>query len=165
MVKPERSQMPIACAKMTASRCEDAYRLLNAFLREDRHYLASSAAYGDKGTRALKRAIATFLKRPELGFVWLAYSNHKAVGVCVVSYAISTSIGGIVAKLDDVFVDEGWQNHGIATQMLLALQARLKSKGIRRIDTSVYKKNRTADKFYQNLGFEPLGEERLALVL
>lgn len=165
MAKPERSQPPVVCARMTASRQMDAYRLLNAFLRKDRHYLATSSAYGDKGVAALKRAIAMFLKRPELGFVWLAYCGRPAVGVCVVSYAISTSIGGLVAKLDDVFVDDKWQNQGVATQMLLALQARLRDKGIRRIDTSVYKKNRNAAKYYEKLGFKLLGEERLALVL
>jgi GNAT superfamily N-acetyltransferase len=113
----------------------------------------------------LKRAIKLFLRRPEFGFVWLAYEKSKPVGVCVVCYAISTSIGGLVAKLDDVFVIQENQREGVATQMMNALKRKLRKRRILRIDTSVYKRNRAADRYYQDLKFRPLGEERLSLVL
>jgi GNAT superfamily N-acetyltransferase len=150
---------------MNAMRTDDAYQLLNSFLRNDKHYLASSRAYGDRGHKALRRAIKLFLAHPELGFVWLAYEHKKPVGVCVVCYAISTSIGGLVAKLDDVFVVEEKQREGVATRMLFALKKTLRSKGILRIDTSVYKRNRGAENYYEHLKFKMLGEERLSLVL
>jgi len=144
---------------------KDALCLLNTFLREDKHYLASSRAYGDEGLPALKRAIRAFLDHPELGFIWLAYLGSKPAGVCVVSYAISTSIGGLVAKLDDVFVANDLQRQGIATEMLTALAEQLRREGVRRIDTSVYTQNYDAERYYEKLGFKTLGEERLALVL
>jgi GNAT superfamily N-acetyltransferase len=150
---------------MTETHRSDAAKLLNAFLCQDKHYLASSKAYGDQGLPALRRALRMFLRHPELGFVWLAYANGDSVGVCVVCYAISTSIGGRVAKLDDVFVAQDRQRQGIATTMLKALTKELKKEGVRRIDTSVYKRNRVGEKYYQRLGFKPLNEERLALVL
>ena len=155
----------VRCIKMTEDRQNDALCLLNTFLREDKHYLASSRAYGDEGLLALKRAIRAFLQHPELGFVWLAYVGNEPTGVCVVSYAISTSIGGIVAKLDDVFVATHRQRQGIASEMLRALANQLRKEGVRRIDTSVYTQNRDAERYYEKLGFKPLGEERLALVL
>jgi GNAT superfamily N-acetyltransferase len=151
--------------KMTARRQGDAMRLLNTFLRGDKHYLASSLAYGDRGLPALKRATRKFLRHPELGFVWLAYIGSEAVGVCVISFAISTSIGGLVAKLDDVFVMKKHQRQGVATQMLLALIAELRRKSVLRIDSGVYRKNRNAKKYYEALGFKSLGEERIALLL
>jgi ribosomal protein S18 acetylase RimI-like enzyme len=49
--------------------------------------------------------------------------------------------------------------------MLEALIKELKRNRVRRIDTSVYKRNRKADRFYKKMGFKDLGEERLALVL
>jgi GNAT superfamily N-acetyltransferase len=159
------SEMHVACAKMTTRRQADALRLLNGFLRNDKHYLASSSAYGDKGLPALKRALRIFLRHPELGFVWLAYIGNQAVGVCVVTFAISTSIGGLVAKLDDVFVVAERRRQGVATQMLLALTVKLRRMGVLRIDSSVYTKNRSAKKYYEALGFRPLGEERISLVL
>lgn len=157
--------MRIDCVKMTEQRRADAVALLNAFLREDKYYLKTSAAYGDKGPPALRRATRMFLARPELGFVWIAYADDEPAGVCVVSYVISTSIGGLAAKLDDVFVAPRWQRQGVATAMLTALAAELKRNRVRRIDTSVYLKNRAAKAYYRRLGFEALNEERLAKVL
>jgi len=155
----------ISCKTMSAANADDAFVLLNSFLRNDTHYLSSSRSYGDRGPAALKRAIKLFLKRPGLGFVWLAYERNRPVGVCVVCHAISTSIGGLVAKLDDVFVIEEKQREGVATQMINALKCKLRKRHILRIDTSVYKRNRAAEKYYQHLKFKPLGEERLSLVL
>src|SRR4051794_37443266 len=96
--------MEITCRRMTKTRRADAQALLNAFLREDDHYLKTSKLYGDAGLAALKRALGLFLRRSDLGFVWLAYAGREPAAVCVISYAISTSIGGLVAKLDDVYV-------------------------------------------------------------
>jgi hypothetical protein len=80
--------MKLIFRKMTMRQAADAQMLLATFLREDEHYLASAAAYGDQGPdsgpHALVRAIALFLKRPELGFVWLAYADGKPAGCCVV---------------------------------------------------------------------------------
>jgi GNAT superfamily N-acetyltransferase len=150
---------------MTEGNKRDALLLLNTFLREDKHYLASSEAYGDEGAPALSRALDAFLEHPELGFVWLTYVDGHPAGVCVVSYAISTSVGGLVAKLDDVFVAATLQRHGVGTWMHRSLVAQLRNEGVRRIDTSVYKDNSEAETYYNRLGFRPLGEERLSLVI
>lgn len=155
----------LACMKMDAIRKRNAFDLLNAFLREDEFYLASSAAYGDAGAPALERALDLFLAHPETGFVWLAYVDAQPVAACVVCYAISTSMGARVAKLDDVVVIEPWQRQGVGTAMLRALADELRKEGVRRIDTSVYKGNQAADGLYSKLGFQNLGEERLACVL
>jgi GNAT superfamily N-acetyltransferase len=168
--RPSRTRWSLAvtgivCTKMTKARQHDAVSLLSTFLRRDKHYLASSAAYGDQGLPALKRAIRAFLRHPRLGFVWLAYAGGEPVAVCVVCYAISTSIGGLVAKLDDLYVAENRQRQGVATAMLKALVAQLRRQGARRIDTAVVKRNRAAERYYAALGFKSLGEERLALLL
>ena len=151
--------------KMTARHSADAHALLQTFLREDEHYLDSSAAYGDGGPKALRRAVALFLRRPELGFVWLAYADGKPAGCCVICYAISTSMGRVVAKLDDVFVAADYRGKGVGTKMLRALKVELKKKNIGRIDTAVHKGNPGAARYYKRLGFKALGEERLAMVL
>ena len=157
--------MNLRFLKMTTRQRADAKALLQTFLREDEHYLDSSAAYGDAGPKALTRAIALFLKRPELGFVWLAYADGKPAGCCVVCYAVSTSMGKVVGKLDDVFVAAEYRGKGVGTRMLKALTAELKKKKIGRIDTAVHTRNPDAARYYARLGFKALGEERLAVVL
>jgi ribosomal protein S18 acetylase RimI-like enzyme len=157
---------------MTAATRADARRLLAAFLEGDEHYLASRATYGDGGADALDRALDLFLARPELGFVWLAFARDggadgeaRPVGACVVCLAISTSRGTLVAKLDDVTIAAGWQGRGVGTAMLRALAAHLRAKGVTRIDCGCHRANDGAWRFYAALGFRPLDEERIALLL
>ena len=155
----------ITSRKMTAADVRDAFGMLSAFLTEDEHYLASSAAYGDRGLRGLNDAFYLFLERPELGFVWLACDDQGVAGICVVCYAISTSLGTVVAKLDDVSVRENRRGKGVGTAMIEQLKEHLREQSIMRIDVAVHVDNPEAKRFYEKLGFVPLNEERLACVI
>ena len=155
----------ISCRKMTAADVADAFEMLRVFLSEDEHYLASSAAYGDKGFQGLNDALDLFWEQPELGFVWLAYDENGVGGVCVVCYAISTSMGAVVAKLDDVSVKADRRGQGIGTALLEQLKEQLKKEAVARIDVGVHLQNPEARKFYEKLGFMTLNEERLACVI
>jgi GNAT superfamily N-acetyltransferase len=148
-----------------AAEVEGACSLLRVFLASDEHYLNSADAYGDRGPEAPWQALRLFLSRPELGFVWLVLDAGTVVGCCVVCYAISTSAGAIVAKLDDVCVLPGREGQGIGTALINSLEAELRRRGVRRIDTSCHLGNLRARNFYLRLGFRSLNEERLALVL
>jgi GNAT superfamily N-acetyltransferase len=97
--------------------------------------------------------------------VWLAFAGGAAVGACVVCYAISTSRGGLVAKLDDVTIDPRWQGRGVGTAMLAALGDHLRAAAVGRIDTACHRANDGAWRFYARHGFRPLDEERIALLL
>jgi GNAT superfamily N-acetyltransferase len=152
----------VVCEPMTRATRASAQRILGAFLRDDPHYRGSAAQYGDGGTRALDCALDLFLERPELGFVWLAHAGDDVVGACVVCYAISTSRGGLVAKLDDVTVDARRLGQGIGAAMLTALVAHLGARGVSRIDAACHRQNAAAWRFYARHGFRPLDEERIA---
>lgn len=163
-------RIAVRCERMTPATRADARRVLGAFLGEDAHYRASAAAYGDGGSAALDRALALFLAHPELGFVWIAYVElpggaREAAGACVVCHAISTSRGSLVAKLDDVHVDERWQRRGVGGAMLDQLFAALRAAGATRVDTSCHRDNRDAWAFYARRGFRALDEERIARLL
>ncbi|HKU86310.1 MAG TPA: GNAT family N-acetyltransferase [Casimicrobiaceae bacterium] len=150
---------------MTQATRPGAERLLARFLGADEHYRASASAYGDGGPEALERALDLFLARPELGFVWIAEVDGEVAGACVVCRAISTSRGGLVAKLDDVTIDDRYQGQGIGTAMVEALANHLRKNGIGRIDTACHRGNAGAWRFYARLGYRPLDEERIALLL
>ena len=147
---------------MTEETVQDAFTLLSEFLRHDAHYLESRRAYGDEGDPGLLTALRLFLARPDLGFVWLAYDEDVPVGVCVVSFAISTSIGAVVAKLDDVCVARNRRAQSIGSALLDQLKLELRRLNVRRIDTSVHAANDPARRFYLKHGFVSLHEERLA---
>ena len=159
----------IRCAPMTAATRDAARDLLAQFLGGDPHYLESAATYGDAGTDALLRALDLFLARPALGFVWLAFvddgGSERVAGACVCCFAISTARGTLVAKLDDVTVDAGWQRRGVGEAMLASLGRHLTALGCTRIDSGCHRDNDGAWRFYERLGFRALGEERIALLL
>jgi len=156
----------LRCAAMSARTRAAAADLLAAFLTQDEHYRDSAARYGDGGRPALERALDLFLSQPHTGFVWLAATAPgDVVGACVVCYAISTSRGALVAKLDDVTIRADWQGRGAGTALLEGLAAHLRTQGVTRIDTACHRDNEGAWRFYERLGFRPLHEERLALLL
>ncbi len=80
-------------------------------------------------------------------------------------HAISTSRGSVVAKLDDVTVHAGWQGRGVGGAMLAQLRDHLRAEGMTRIDCGCHRDNEGAWRFYERLGFVPLDEERLALLI
>ncbi len=155
----------ITCRKMSAAEVPDAFKMLSAFLTADEHYRASSKAYGDRGFQGLNDALYLFLECPELGFVWLAYDEHGVAGISVVCYAISTSMGSLVAKLDDVSVREDRRGKGIGAALMEQLKEQLRKESVMRIDVAVHIENPDARKFYERLGFVALNEERLACVI
>src|SRR6185503_10291607 len=155
----------ITTRKMGAADVRDAFHMLTDFLSEDEHYLASSQAYGDLGLAGLNNALDLFLEHPELGFVWMAHDENGVAGICVVCYAISTSMGSVVAKLDDVSVKEDRRGSGIGTALLQQLKEQLRKESVSRIDVGVHLENPEARRFYERLGFVALNEERLACVI
>ena len=165
MIDAANVRLDVACEPMTAATRLAAQRLLGAFLEGDAHYLASAAPYGDGGGAALERALDLFAAHPEIGFVWLARVDGEPVGACVVCYAISTSRGAVVAKLDDVTVDARWRGRGVGCAMLAALVSHLRERNVGRIDTACHRANARAWHFYARQGFRPLDEERIALLI
>ncbi|MBL0143179.1 MAG: GNAT family N-acetyltransferase [Betaproteobacteria bacterium] len=156
---------PLSFARMGAQERDAAFDLFLAFLRADPHYLDVAARYGDGGPEALRGALALFVGRPELGFVWMARRGADVVGCCVACFAISTSRGTLVAKLDDVNVRPGLEGQGIGSAMLDSLKAELRRSGVTRIDTATHFDNPGARRFYERHGFATLREERLSCLL
>lgn len=150
---------------MGAADTGGAEALFRAFLESDPHYRDVAKVYGDEGPEALRRALALFVERPELGFVWMARQGDDVVGCCVVCFAISTSRGGLVAKLDDVNVKPGLEGRGIGTAMVASLKDELRRIGVSRIDTATHFDNPAARRFYERHGFASLREERMSCLL
>lgn len=150
---------------MRAADIPAAESLFLAFLQQDAHYLDVANVYGDGGPEALRRALEMFVARPELGFVWMAREGAEVVACCVICYAISTSRGSLVAKLDDVNVRPGLEGRGIGGAMMDALKEELRRSRVTRIDTATHFDNPGARRFYERHGFASLREERMSCLL
>ena len=97
----------------------DAFSLMRQFRPDE-------AALGD--------ALALFVDRPDYGFLWLAYADGIPVGCVSAAFGISVAAGGVLASLRDLWVDARYRRGGIATAMLLTLQARLDRLEVREIE-------------------------------
>ena len=171
MALRSRTAADVRCAPMTTATRDAARDLLAGFLGADPHYLASATSYGDGGTAALDRALDLFLARPEIGFVWLALvddgGRQRVAGGCVCCFAISTARGTLVAKLDDVTVAPDWQRRGVGerdARERLAVTFAARGVHAHRLAPAIAT-TRGAWRFYERLGFRPLDEERIALLL
>lgn len=156
---------PVLFSRMGPDDRDEAFALFLAFLRADPHYLDVAATYGDAGPEALSRALDLFVERPDLGFVWMGRRGTEVVGCCVVCYAISTSRGTLVAKLDDVNVRPGLEGQGIGSAMMASLKGELRRLAVTRIDTATHFDNPGARRFYKRHGFASLREERMSCLL
>jgi GNAT superfamily N-acetyltransferase len=157
--------------RMISSDRPDVFALLSDYFTNDPYYEASSVAYrGREATRdiidaTLAEGIALFLDRPDYGFVWLAFEEGRVVGCAAIGYAISLSLGRVVASLDLLAVAPASRRHGVGAELVESLVAELEGADIARLDAAVHERNDGARQFLSGLGFEPLHEERMSLIL
>ncbi len=151
--------------RMTEENRPDAVRLIEMFLDEDEFLLDCEQVYGHGGSDRVVRATQMFLDTPALGFVWMAYEEDEPVGVCAACLAVSTSLGQLVCKMDDVFVKPDFQGRGIGGRMVSELKNELIGMGVKRVDTSYHLENDGAKRFYEKNCFIRLNEERLSCLL
>ena len=87
---------------------------------------------------SLGKALTLFVEREDFGFVWIAFDDNESIVGCVlVSFAISTDAGGLVACLDDIVVFPGARRTGVGTGLLETLATHVRAMDIVGIRTSV----------------------------
>jgi GNAT superfamily N-acetyltransferase len=161
----------LSCRRMTSGDRPEAFALFAELIERDPYYRDSSPAYGapqqsrEAREAALGEALSLYVDRPDYGFIWMAFSEDGAVACAAVSYAISPSLGKVVARLDALVVAPNARRNGVGSAMLEALAGELRRAGVARLDASAHLANDAAKQFYLELGFQPLREERFALVL
>jgi GNAT superfamily N-acetyltransferase len=165
------SEPTLSFRRMSSDDRPEAFALLAELLETDAYYRDSSLAYAapqegaEAKEAALGQALSLFVDRPDYGFVWMGFDADRAVACATVSYAISISIGKVVARLDAFVVAPQARRRGIGSATLEALAHELHRAEIARLDANAHLANDAAKQFYIDLGFLPLREERFALAL
>jgi GNAT superfamily N-acetyltransferase len=140
-------------------------RLLASLVRAENIAL-HAGAYGGPGEDAdIERALALFLDRRELGFVWLVEEDTAVVALATVSLAVSTHMGAVVAKVPDLVVRGDARGRGVGAFAVESLGEELRAIGAARIDLGVHENNADARRFYERLGFVANHETGMSLVL
>lgn len=145
---------------------DDAVTLLSEFLEQDPVYGETAELYAKGGHRA-KDAVQMFFDHPTNGEIILGFDegSNTPIACCILNFGISTSTGGFVAKLDDVYVRPAYQGKGVGHKMMSFLTTYLGGGNFTRIDCSVHRSNEGAVRFYQSNGFRWLNEDKITKLL
>jgi len=86
--------------------------------------------------------------------VFVAETEGAICGMCSVQTLISTAEGGAVGVVEDVVVKRGMRHHGIGSILMDAVLNWSRAHGLTRLQLLADSENRSAVKFYRNLGWD-----------
>jgi GNAT superfamily N-acetyltransferase len=114
---------------------------------------AQEEEFTPNGTHHAK-ALQTIIENREIGTIFVAKVDNKAVGMVSLLFTVSTALGGKVAWLEDMVISTKHQSQGIGKALLAHAIKYAKAKQIERITLLTDQSNHKAQKFYQSFGFE-----------
>ncbi len=100
--------------------------------------------------------------QPALGSAWVAESGDALVGYLVAVSVLSLEHQGVMAEIDELFVEQHCRGQGAGGALLEALQAALAAEGCVRLQLQIGNGNPGARAFYERRGFR--GRDGYALL-
>ena len=101
-----------------------------------------------------------------LGSVWFVSDEGRPAGYLVLVYRFAMEYSGIIACLDDLFVQPEYRNKGLATGALIELRSICQAARMCAITVEAGTQNTSACGVYQRVGFLPApGRTLMALRL
>jgi GNAT superfamily N-acetyltransferase len=113
--------------------------------------------------RRAAEAFATLLADDRLGHVWLIQADSQDVGHVVVTFCHSMEYGGLIAFVDDLFIQKPFRHAGLGTSALTEVRAFCANRGVRAIYVETGRDNTAALALYRRMGF--VDTDRLLLSL
>jgi GNAT superfamily N-acetyltransferase len=89
-----------------------------------------------------------------VGRILIAVDEGKVVGMVNLLYTISTALGGRVAILEDMVVDQSARGSGIGSDLLTTAIEMCCADGCKRITLLTDAHNIDAQRFYERVGFQ-----------
>jgi GNAT superfamily N-acetyltransferase len=109
---------------------------------------------------------SAILADERLGYIWIIQAEDQDVGHVVLTLKFAMEYGGLVACLDDLYVQPEWRNKGLGASALLELRSFCERAGIRALTVEVGHNNAPAQAVYRRIGFaEPADRQLLVLAL
>ena len=99
---------------------------------------------------------------PALGSAWVAESGAALVGYLIAVSVLSLEHQGVMAEIDEFFVDARVRGQGAGAALLQALEDDLAAQGCVRLQLQIGNDNPSARAFYERRGFR--GRDGYALL-
>ena len=100
-----------------------------------------------------REAFAALLADPRLGRVWMIEGAAGDAGYVVVTFAFGMEYGGLMAAVDDLYLQPAARNQGLGTAALAEVRDFCVAQGIRGITVEVAADNGAARTAYERTGF------------
>ena len=110
-------------------------------------------------------ALATLLADERLGQVWLIEKDSEVVGHLVVTLCFSMEYGGLIAFVDDLFVQRACRGAGLGAAALEEARVFCASRGVRAMLVETGHDNVAAQAVYRRAGFVPTNRLHLHAAL
>jgi GNAT superfamily N-acetyltransferase len=115
-------------------------------------YWASEQIEGFPG-RHIEDQLGRLLAMPERGACWVAEYDGIVTGYLIAVYLFSLEYGGMIAEVDELYVQEQSRSHGAGGLLLEAVENNAKSAGFVRIQLQLGVGNEHARNFYARRGY------------
>ena len=101
----------------------------------------------------LTKQAEEFLAQPTLGQAWVAVVDDLAGGYLICTFVYSFEHGGLMAEIDELFVQESLRGQGIGRALVAQALRELPALGCHALQMQVADGNLEAQRFYRGLGF------------
>ena len=101
----------------------------------------------------LRRQLDEFLSSPAYGAGWMATLAGAPIGYLLCTLVYSFEHGGLMAEIDELFVDPGHRRRGIGQGLVSTARGQLSTLGCRALQMQVADDNGDSQRFYAQLGF------------
>ena len=98
-------------------------------------------------------AFTALLSDERLGSIWIIQSNAQDVGYVVLTLCHTMTFGGLVAVVDDFFIEPTFRGRGLGKGAMAEVRSYCATHGIRAIHVETGRDNAAALAVYRSAGF------------
>lgn len=103
----------------------------------------------------IEMLLQRLLGDPRLGAAWVAEESSRIVGYLVAATLLSLEHGGLMAEIDELFVQPEARARGVGARLLAAAEVALAARGCVRVQLQLGADNSAARAFYVHRGYAP----------
>jgi GNAT superfamily N-acetyltransferase len=117
---------------------------------------------------SVQATLAALLSHPKHGACWVADNDGALCGYLTAVYMLSIEHGGLMAEIDEFFVDAAQRSSGVGSLLIAAAERDMTALGLKRLQLQLKRGNERGLRFYERHGYlrradyelldKPLGE-------
>jgi GNAT superfamily N-acetyltransferase len=101
----------------------------------------------------IEMLLTDLLSKPDRGACWLAEADREVCGYLLTVFVFSLEHGGLMAEIDELFVNDELRSAGAGSLLLARADRDLAERGLVRLQLQLGVDNHRARRFYERHGF------------